>query len=179
MTAINIGLGEAGEITVDSSKFTETVQSYIFNYGLKQMLNDVHASMTAKVEADADKRKANKLALVEKKLASLYAGEVAQARVNSGDAVMREMRAMAETDLKAKLKIVGKKVSDYDKAVWQTVIGKQVAANEAAYRKAAEAKLAIKPEAAADDDILAMLDEAAEVVEEPEGDDESTDDDTE
>lgn len=156
--AQNIGIGEAGEISVDETRFNETVKAYIFNYGLKQMLNDVHASVTKKVEADDLKRVEQKLALVQKKLASLYAGEVAQARVGTtGSPVEREMRQMADGDLKAKLRSIGKKHSDYDKQVWAEIVGKQVKANEAAYRAAAEAKLAIKPEVAGDDDILALL----------------------
>lgn len=139
--------GEAGEITVDVTKLNETVQSYVFLYGLKQMLNDVHAGETAKKTPDEATRVANKQALVAKKLASLYAGEVAQARVGqSGDPVMREMREMAEIDLKAKIKSIGKKVTDFKKSVWQAAIGKQVAAGEAKYRKAAEKKLAVKVE---------------------------------
>lgn len=160
MTTITVSIGEAGETNVDTSKFNAAVNAYIFQYGLKQMLNDVHAGETKAKTADDATRKANKLALVEKKLASLYAGEVAQARVGStGSPVEREMRTMAEADLKAKIKSIGKKVSDYEKDVWTKVVGKQVEANEAAYRKAAEAKLAIKPETGEDnaDELLAML----------------------
>lgn len=155
-----VSIGEAGEIEVKANNFNTAVTQYIFQYGLKQMLNDVHAGETKAKTADDATRKANKLALVEKKLASLYAGEVAQARVGStGSPVEREMRAMAEADLKAKIKSIGKKVSDYEKDVWTKVVGKQVEANEAAYRKAAEAKLAIKPETNAGDadELLAML----------------------
>lgn len=144
-----INIGEAGSIDVDESKFTEAVRAYVFNYGLKQMLNDVHAGETKAKTADDATRKANKLALVEKKLASLYNGEVAQARVGAtGSPIEREMRAMAEADLRVKVKAAGKKVSDFDKGVWAEVVGKQVKAHEAKYRAAAEAKLAIKPEVA-------------------------------
>lgn len=141
-------IGEAGSIEVDESKFNEAVRAYIFNYGLKQMLNDVHAGETAKKTPDDETRKANKIALVEKKLASLYAGEVAQSRAGGGDPVMREMRAMAEVELKAKLKAIGKKVGDFDAKVWKEVIAKHVMANETRLRPAAEAKLAIKPDTA-------------------------------
>lgn len=134
-----VSLGKGGEIKVDISKLEAfpSVVEYVFNYGLKQMLNDVHAS-----EKDAKA----KLGLAQKKLDSLYRGEVAQARVGGGDPVAREMRAMAEGDIKAKLKALGKKVGDIDKDLLKTAIEKQMAANEAKYRKAAEAKLAIKPE---------------------------------
>lgn len=159
-----IGIGTAGQIEVDESKFNDQVKAYIFNYGLKQILNDVHASVTAKVEADESKRNAQKLAMSHKKLDSLYAGEVAVPRAAGGSAVDREMTKMAEATLKAKLAALGKKVKDFDKAVWAQVVAKQVKANEAEYRAAAEAKLAIKPEEA-DFDIMALLDSGAEEME--------------
>jgi hypothetical protein len=161
MTKTIIAIGEAGSIEVDTGKFNKAVNDYIFNYGLKQMLNDVHAGMTKKVEADDAKRKAGKLALVEKKLASLYDGHVAQARVGGGDPVAKEMRNMAETFLKGQLRKLGKKPGDYTKETWHAVIAKELAANETEYREKAEAKLAIKPEVSAKDatDILAMLEE--------------------
>lgn len=149
---LTISLGKAGSIEVDVAKLqaNEAVREYIFAYGLKQMLNDVHAS-----EKDADK----KLALSQKKLDSLMRGEVAQARVGqSGDPVMREMKAMAEADVKSKLKQLGKKIGEIDKEVLASVYAKQLASQEAAYRKAAEAKLAIKPEVKTSaDDIMALF----------------------
>lgn len=158
-----VKIGEAGtiEVNVDALKAMAQVSDYIWHYGLKQMLNDVHAGETAKKTPDEKTRVANKRALVEKKLASLMAGEVAQERVGGGlSPVEREMRNMAEADLKRKLAGIGKKVSDYEKSVWQSVIGKQVEKFADKYRAAAEAKLAIKPEVDDTDDILALLDES-------------------
>lgn len=149
--SVTISLGKAGEITVDVSKLMEheNVVAYVFHYGLKQMLNDVHAS-----EKDAKA----KLGLSQKKLDSLYRGEVAQARASGGDPVRKEMLAMATQDVKDKLKALGKKLSDYDAKTLAKVYEKQMEAGADAYRKAAEAKLAIKPEASADaDDIMALL----------------------
>lgn len=133
-----ISLGKGGSIVVDVARLMAhpAVIQYVFNYGLKQMLNDVHAS-----EKDASA----KLGLSQKKLDSLYEGKVAQSREAGGDPVAREMRVMAENDLKAKIRALGKKISDIKAETMKELVAKQVAANEAAYRKAAEAKLAIKP----------------------------------
>lgn len=133
-----ISLGKGGSITVDVEKLEAhpAVVEYIFNYGLKQMLNDVHAG---------EKEASAKLGLSQKKLDSLYEGKVAQSREGGGDPVAKEMRAMAENDLKAKIKALGKKISDIKAETMKELVAKQVAANEAAYRKVAEAKLAIKP----------------------------------
>jgi hypothetical protein len=157
--------GEAGLIQVDAAQLASpAVQAYIFQYGLKQMLNDVHAGETAKKTPDEKTRRENKQALVAKKLASLYAGEVAQARIGAGDPVGRKMRELAEADLKVKMRTLGRKVSEIDKAVWAEVISKQVASKEAAYRAAAEKILSVKVETVADDglDILALLEAEAE-----------------
>lgn len=133
-----VSLGKGGSIVVDVERLEThpAVVEYIFNYGLKQMLNDVHAG-----EKDAGA----KLGLSQKKLDSLYEGKVAQSRESGGDPVAKEMRAMAENDLKAKIKALGKKISDIKAETMKELVAKQVAANESAYRKAAEAKLAIKP----------------------------------
>lgn len=166
--SVTIASGEAGEIVVDVAKLleSEAVANYVFQYGLRQIIGDVHAGETKAKTPDDATRKANKRALIEKKLASLYAGEVAQARVGfGGDPVKREGLAMAEKDLKAKLPAIGKKVGDFSKEVWRQLVEKQFAKGEAEYRKAAEAKLAIKAkpvESVDADDILAMLEEAGE-----------------
>lgn len=159
--SISVKIGEAGVIDVDveALKANAAVSAYIFTYGLKQMLNDVHAGETAKKTPVDATRKANKRALVEKKLASLMAGEVAQERVGTtGSPVEREMFRMAEADLKTKLPAIGKKVGDFAKDVWAAVVAKQMAKGEAAYRAAAEAKLAIKADAG-DFDIMSLLDD--------------------
>lgn len=148
---ISVGLGKAGAIDVDLAKLakSQAVMEYVFHYGLKQMLNDVHAS-----EKDA----AAKLGLSQKKLDSLYRGEIAQARVGGGgDEVAREMRKLAEAELKAKLAKLGRKLKDFSKDQLQAGVEALLKANEAEYRKTAEAKLALKPAAAKDVDIMALL----------------------
>ena len=151
---LEVSLGKGGSIEVNVDRLHEhpAVVEYIFNYGLKQMLNDVHAS---------EKEPSLKLGLSQKKLDSLYRGEVAQSRASSGDPVAREMRAMAEADVKDALRKLGKKVSDYTKDTLASVIDKKLEKNEEAYRKAAMAKLAIKPKGAdmSAEDVLALLEE--------------------
>lgn len=154
-TNMIVTLGKAGSITVDVDALRDMpqVEAYIFNYGLKQMLNDVHAG-----EKDPEK----KLALSLKKLDSLMRGEVAQARVGQvGNPLERKMRELAEADLKVKLQKIGKKPKDFDKQVWADVVTKQVKARETAYQEAAMAILAVKvadlDESEDEFDILGML----------------------
>lgn len=151
---IEITLGKAGSITVDLDKVAknQTVVDYIFNYGLKQMLNDVHAS-----EKDAKA----KLGLVQKKLDSLYAGQVAQARVGSSDPVGKLMKELAESDVKAALVKLGKKVKDIDKTKYAEIVAKQLDKKRDAYKATAEAKLAIKMDSddSAADELMALLED--------------------
>jgi len=149
---IKISLGKGGEIEVDLDRLlnNKTVANYVFLYGIKQMLNDVHAS-----EKNADVKKG----LSQKKLDSLYAGEVAQQRVGGGDPVAREVRAMAIEDIKKQLAGLGKKFKDFSKDKMEVAIAAKIEKNKDAYEKAAKAKLAIKPkDVEVDDDLLSMLD---------------------
>jgi hypothetical protein len=159
MTQVTIALGEAGQIAVDLDKINahEAVKTYIFNYGLKQMLNDVHASVTKKTETDDDKRADQKRALVEKKLASLYAGEVAQQRAMSGlSPVERKMRELAEADIIKVIRANGKKVADFKDAM-ADMVAKQVEAKADKYRAAAEVILAVKVELDEEIDLGALM----------------------
>ncbi len=109
-----IALGSAGKVGVPVERFSEQVRDYIFEYGLKQMLNDAHASVTAKTHPKDSERAAAKVAMAQKKLDSLLAGQVAQARAGAErDPVGAEVRRMAEAEVKQAIKLNGKKVGDY------------------------------------------------------------------
>lgn len=155
-----ISLGDAGEIAVDVAKMFdhEAVIQYVFNYGLKQMLNDVHAGETAKKTPDEKTRNANKLALATKKLNSLLAGEVAQARLG-GDPIARLVRDMALDAVKADIRKAGKKFSDFKKENIAKGVEAKIAKFGEEYRKAAEKIVKMKPVVADDDsdDIMALL----------------------
>lgn len=144
LNATSVGLGEFGDLAIDLDKIAEheNVMGYIFMYGLKQMLNDCHASVTAKVEPDPYKRKDAKQGLAFKKLDSLYKGEVAQARATSaGDKLQREMRLVATEIVKDKLRAIGRAWGKLSKDVQKSVVDKYIATYEADVRKAAQARL--------------------------------------
>lgn len=131
-----IGLGKGGEIEVDVIRLAEhdAVINYIFNYGLKQMLNDVHAS-----EKDAKA----KWGLSQKKLDSLYRGEVAQARATtSGDRIEREMQKIAVEVLKAKLPAVGTSWGKLAKEAQTKLVARYLETHGDEARKIAEVRLA-------------------------------------
>lgn len=160
------------DLSVDESRFTKQVNDYIFAYGLKQMLNDAHASITAKVEADEGKRNAQKVAAAEKKLQSLYDGHVAQARGSRKDAVARLMFELAEAAILSKLPAIGKKRSEFKTATWNAIVAKQVAAKEADYRARAEAALG-RDESEDELDIESLMSDESE--DESDGESETTD----
>lgn len=172
MAKVDISKGIVLEVDFDRIMAHEELVARAVRFAVKQALTNTHASVK-KDETDAV---AKSRALAEKRLEAMYAGDWAQAeRGPRGDAVEREMRAMAEEAVKKALPKIGKKRKDFSTEVWNAVVAKQMAANEAAYRKAAEAKLAIQPEVADDeDDLFAMVAEAEAA--ETETDDESNDD---
>ena len=133
---LSIGLGKAGEIVVDMDKLAKhpAVLNYIFNYGLKQMLNDVHAS---------EKDVTAKLGLSQKKLDSLYRGEVAQARATtSGDRIEREMQRVAVEVLKSKLPATGTSWGKLSKEKQTKLVARYLEVHGDATRKIAETRLA-------------------------------------
>lgn len=138
------------EIEIDTDKLAAhaDVCEYIFRHGIKQMLGDAYSTHKG--------TEAEKLAKAMKKLDSLYEGKAVQERGGS-DPVKAEMRDMAMADLKAKIKAAGKKFADFDKENVAKALAKLLEANDAAYRKAAEAKLAIKPAKIEADDVMDLL----------------------
>ena len=156
---INLGKEIASrDIDVAELVAHDAVTQYIFNYGLKQMLNDVHAGVTKTVEPDDAKRAAAKNALVDKKLASLLAGQVASERTGGGDPVQREMLAMAKAEVKAGIAKIGKKLKDFSDESLGKAYAAQLTKHETIYREKAIAKLAIKPETGGNtDDIMALF----------------------
>lgn len=77
----NIAISKAeATLAVDFATLSPAVQDYVITYGLKQMLNDCHSQVKASDKGAG----AIALALAEKKLASLIAGEIRTARAASG-----------------------------------------------------------------------------------------------
>lgn len=97
-TVNSVKIGSAGEVAVDPAKFNGEVLSHIFTYGLKQILND-----TRSAEKDADKA----MALVEKKLAALYAGTLRASGERETDPVKAEAKKIATGMVTAALKKKG------------------------------------------------------------------------
>lgn len=78
---MQITIGKTGTTReVDFDAFAPNVRDYVIQYGLTQILNDAHSSVTATSEPDETKRHAAVEAMVDKKLAAMSAGKV-QARV--------------------------------------------------------------------------------------------------
>lgn len=89
------------------------VLEYVIKYGLTQILNDAHSSVTPASEPDDDARKAKALSLAEKKLAALVAGEVRSHGTRTGDPVMAEAIRLATQIVRNAIKASGKKLGNY------------------------------------------------------------------
>jgi|SRR5216684_3376425 len=102
--SINIGRGgKYGTLTVDTSRFNDAVQAYIYDYGLRQCLNDAAATKTD----DAGEPLSNGavLALAEKRLANMYTGELRAHRATGepADPIEAEVRKIAVANIRAML----------------------------------------------------------------------------
>jgi hypothetical protein len=116
---MDINIGKLNEtVDVDVDRLSAEVMTYVVRYGLTQILNDAHSSVTEKAYPDADEREEAVHGLVHKKLDALYSGEI---RVNAvrGDAVQRMALDMAEKIAKDIWRKSGKKVTDVDAKGWR------------------------------------------------------------
>jgi hypothetical protein len=69
---VPMGKGIAKPLSVEWGKLSADVQEKVIAYGLKQILNDAHSSVTPATSANVA---GDALAYAEKKLAALYAGD--------------------------------------------------------------------------------------------------------
>ena len=101
MTTVNVGRGI--ELDIDFSKMPANSIEHFLKIGARNVFMDSYAPETEKKTPDEETRLANSRAIVEKKLAAMYAGDV---RVSTfgprGDAVARECKAIAAAYLRVK-----------------------------------------------------------------------------
>lgn len=133
---MQINIGKLGtSIDVDVAKFAQPVNDYIFNYGLTQILNDCHSTVTATAEPDEAKRAAQVQALIDKKLEAMYAGDIRVASARTGDPVKAEAVRIATKAVVKHIKTAGgskgKDPKAYTGAEIRAAVDKAIAANPA------------------------------------------------
>lgn len=111
---MQVNVGKGLEIAVDFSTMPQAAIDYCLYIGARNILMDSHAAVTADEYSDADERNLVALAMVNKKLAALMAGEVRVQSTREGDPVRAEAMRMAAAQITALIKKAGKKVADYD-----------------------------------------------------------------
>lgn len=141
-----VKIGNAGEIAVQMARFNEEVLAHVFNYGLKQILND-----TRSAEKDSDKA----MALVEKKLQALYEGKVRAAGERETDPVRAEARKIATGKLDALLR--GRKIKKEDLAEGLYAAKVKELMGKTEIMELAKANVEAAKGLSVDDDILAGL----------------------
>jgi hypothetical protein len=136
---INVPMGRAaklGTMPVDTERFNDVVQRHVYEYGLRQILNDAMADKT-----DDDGKPLSDEAIVAKaqrRLDTLYSGELRTHRASSEpvDPVEREAYRMAREKIEVQfraLKIWPAKGRDkFDAAVAErcAMIGREMTAEE-------------------------------------------------
>src|SRR5262249_7214289 len=73
-TTMLVAIGKRIELDVDVTRFNSEVHDHILRTGLRNLLMDAHASVTAKADPDNYVKRSREMA--ENKLASMYAGIV-------------------------------------------------------------------------------------------------------
>lgn len=113
---VAIGKGEYGVAMVEWEKFNQTVQDYIYAYGLRKILNDTVSDKTDK-KTGAPQTPEVVFGRVQDKLAAMYAGEVRiRGEGESGDPVIAEFAKEARKTVMAQLN----KIKVWDKCPKKT-----------------------------------------------------------
>lgn len=120
--ATNVSLMKIGKaLDVDIAKLPQVSLSHIFDYGLRQILNDAMAS--AKTESEA-------LASANKRLDNLLAGTLRASAIRQGDPIKRRAAELAEASVRKNQKfqawLAANKLKSADKDA-KAMIASQVA----------------------------------------------------
>jgi hypothetical protein len=108
---VNVGKGIEREIDVET--LPQAALDHAIYIGLRNVLMDSHASITADEYPDGAERTAVAEAMVDKKLAALMSGDVRVQSTREGDPVRAEAIRMATVAVHAKIKAAGKKPSAF------------------------------------------------------------------
>ena len=113
MNTLNVSIGKDIMLTVDMGRLSNQPESmaHIIAIGLKNVLQDSHSSITKDDFPDEKIRKANSLAIAEKKLESLYNNDVRTKVARSGGQSAEEklyVKAMLALVTKQKRKELAK-----------------------------------------------------------------------
>lgn len=132
---LDVTIAKTETVAVDTGKLNEAVLRYVFNYGLKQILNDAGSSGKSAEE---------KVAMAEKKLASLYEGTIRAARGGKpGQTPLEvEVERLARAEVTAAIKASGRKVKDVEEDKLEAAIERH--ADKHADRLKAEAEVILR-----------------------------------
>jgi hypothetical protein len=107
-----VQIGKGIELdTPDFASFSKDVQDHIVYVGLRNLLQDAHASMTVE-KANGGDVTALSRDMAERKLAALIRGDLRVASTREGDPVKAEALRLAINGLKKKHREEGKKIDE-------------------------------------------------------------------
>jgi hypothetical protein len=138
---LQVAIGKGITLPVDVERLPQDVLDHVVYIGLRNVLMDSHASATAESGKDAR-------GMAEKKLASMYAGEVRAAGERTTDKVAQDMAAQAKLAIDTALASRGIKKSKVPN--YKELVANYVKAHESELREKAEARVAAARESADD-----------------------------
>lgn len=118
MTIHSIRIGKLNhDVAINDEKMPMQSKDFVFNYGLKQLLNDSFVS------GETDEERHN---LLERKVEKLYAGtlSIRDGGTRESDPLAREITKLATGKTSEHFKKKGVKAAAIDPAQWKVVIGK-------------------------------------------------------
>lgn len=113
---MQVNVGKNIELNIDHAALPQNALDHVIMIGLRNVLMDSHASITADEYPDAGEREAAARAMIDKKLAALMSGEVRVSGSRESDPVRAEALRSASAVIVTALKKAGKikKTADVD-----------------------------------------------------------------
>jgi len=131
-------------LTVRVKELPQVSMDFIFNYGIRQILNDCHSSIQAKDFETDDAFRAAVMEKVEAKIAALESGDITT-RSASGKATLSPEDKLVLRDAKLAidkaLKLKGVKKAALGDGKYEELVKSYIAKHEESLRKAAKAEL--------------------------------------
>jgi len=146
---MQVNCGKSIVLDIDHAALPKAALEHAIMIGLRNILMDSHASITADEYPDASERESAARAMVDKKLAALMRGEVRVQSTREGDPVRAEAMRIAADIIKAALRKKGQKIADVDPKAIREAAGKLIE-RDATITERAKARVAEQKAASVD-----------------------------
>lgn len=139
---MQVQINKTGTI-LEVGELPQSAQDFVFNYGIRQILNDCHSSIKQSDFKSVDEFRAAVDNAVSKKLAALQAGEFTVRRSSAEpiDPVERMVAKVAKEELEAAIRAKGLKLRDVSAERKEALLASHIEKNNERLTREAKTRL--------------------------------------